>query len=402
MGGYARRKITGLTYSQFSRSYPYGFTLFTPIGDKKTYLIDMEGEIVKQWEMPYLPGLHAELLPNGNLLYAGQLPNGPLVDLTGASGVLLEVDWDGKIVWKYEDPYLHHTFYRMKNGNTLVVKWVKVPEEIAKKVEGGIPNTEREGVMWSDVIQEINPEGKVVWGWLSYEHLDPKVDSICHSCARSEWTEINSLEVLPDGNILTCFMRTHTVAIIDKSTGNVKWRWGLGEAGHPHSPTSLGNGNILLLDNGRHSIGLSFGYSRLLEVDPNTSKIKWEYLDLPMCSFFSPIMGSCQQMPRPVDPMVRATSNILVCEGTNGRIFEITSDGRIVWEYVNPFYHDTKFGKTNMIFNARRYEPTYEGLKGCVFSSKIYEVRKKEKPPEEKAKEEEEAQVRSRLEDLGY
>ncbi len=398
MGGYARNKKTGVSHLERARSWPFGFTLFTPVGDKRTYLVDMEGQIAHKWDMPYLPALHAELLPNSHLLYAGQLPNGPMADFTGAGGVILEVDWNGKVLWKHEDPHLHHTFCRMDNGNTLVTKWIKTPEKIAKKVEGGMHG--KGGDMWCDAIQEITPSGKVAWEWLSHEHLDPELDSICLACDRRQWTEINSLEVLPDGNILANFMRTHHVAIIDKKTGKIKWRWGLGEVGHPHSPTALENGNILVFDNGRHAVGLSFGYSRLLEVDPKTNKIKWEYLETPMCSFYSSIMGSCQQLPKPVDPNGRATHNILVCEGINGRIFEITSDGRMVWEYVSPFYHETKkFGRTNMIFRAKRYELTYPGLKGQKFTSDVYkEVVKKEETKEEDA----EAKIRSRLEDLGY
>lgn len=254
--------------------------------------------------------------------------------------------------------------------------------------------------MWGDALQEINPDGEVVWGWLSYEHLDPEIDVICPLCSRNEWTGINACEILPDGNILTSFMKTHTIAVIDKKTGGIRWRWGVGEIGHPHHPTLLENGNVLVFDNGRHCTGLSIGYSRLLEVNPKTSRIEWEYLDTPMCSFFSSIMGSCQQLPRPVDPLGRATSNILVCEGATGRIFEITHDKEIVWEYVSPFYYDTtRFGRTNTMFRAHRYGPLYEGLKEQVFPSGV----EREVPEEKKiTKEEKAVRIRSRLEDLGY
>ena len=65
-------------------------------------------------------GCYGELLPTGNLLYAGKDDSGPLADLEGAGGILLEADWEGKVTWEYRDPFMHHAFYRMKNGNTLV------------------------------------------------------------------------------------------------------------------------------------------------------------------------------------------------------------------------------------------------------------------------------------------
>lgn len=363
----------------------------------------MEGQIVHQWKMGHRPGLHAELLANGNLLYAGHLPQGPLASLTGAGGEILEVDWNGKLVWKYEDPYLHHTFCRMENGNTMVIKWVKVPKKIALEVKGGIPGSERDGVMWGDSFQEISPDGEVVWEWLSYEHLEPEVDMICPVCSRAEWTGANACEALPDGNILTSFMKTNTIAIIDRSRGAIKWRWGPGEVGHPHHPTLLNNGNILFLDNGRHCTGLSIGYSRLLEVNPKTDKMEWDYMSTPWCSFFSCIMGSCYLLPDPYDPYGpkgRSLPNILISEATTGRIFEITHDGEIVWEYVSPFYYDTaNFGRTNMMFRACRYGPEYEGLKGHYAApSKLGRVVQEKSDTEG----EEKARVRSRLEALGY
>jgi hypothetical protein len=400
--GFARARLSGVTVNSSSKTYS-GYTLFTPIGDKWALLIDMEGLIIHQWKMPHPPGLDAELLYNGNLLYAAHLSGGPLASLTGAGGEILEVNWDGELMWRYKDPYLHHTFCRMENGNTMVIKWVKVPQEIAMKVKGGIPGSEREGVMWTDSFQEISPDGKIVWEWLSYEHLEPELDIICPLCSREEWTGANACEVLPDGNILTSFMKTNTIAIIDRDTGAIKWRWGPGEAGHPHHPTLLKNGNILLLDNGRHCTGLSIGYSRLLEVNPRTDKMEWDYMGTPWCSFFSSIMGSCQPLPDPYDPYGpkgRSLGNILVCEATTGRIFEITHNGEIVWEYVSPFCHETAhFGRTNMMFRAYRYGPEYEGLKGKhVAPSKFEQVVQEEAETVEEKK----ARVKSRLEALGY
>jgi len=192
-----------------------GYTLFAPhdsdAGD--VWLVDMKGRFVHRWETSYHPGEYGKLLPNGNLLYAGKLMTGPLTSLGGFGGVLLETDWDGKIVWKYEDPYQHHDFCRLSNGNTMVLRWVKVPDDITAKVKGGIPGTEREGVIWTDSFQEVTPDGKVVWEWLAYEHLDPEVDVICPLCARGEWTHGNSCFVMPNGDIMIPQYRENRVGI---------------------------------------------------------------------------------------------------------------------------------------------------------------------------------------------
>jgi hypothetical protein len=354
--GIARTSLRGVTYYDHSKAYN-GYTLFTPLGAKEPVLIDMQGRVVHQWKMLYPPALYGVLLDSGNLLYGGYVEKGPLADLKGAGGELLEVNWDSNIVWNYKDPYLHHSFYRMANENTMVLRWVKVPKDIAAKVKGGIPGTEKDGVIWGDSFQEINPRGKVVWEWSAYEHLDPETDIICPLCPRSQWTEANSFTVLPNGDILASFARLNTICIISKATGDIKWRWGSGgELGHQTDVVALENGNILLFDNGTHCIHFSQAYSRVLEVDPAANKMVWEYKDDPWMAFYSGYMSSCQWLPN---------DNTLICEAQTGRIFEVMKSGTIVWEFINSFpsLFDPVYGHNKIIPKAYRYGPEYEGLK---------------------------------------
>jgi len=343
-----------VTIRKPGRTYS-GYTLFASLGGNNVWLIDMEGYVAHHWKMPYPPGLHGELLPNGNLLYAGRVNDAPLADFEGAGGVLLEVDWDGNVVWKYEDKYMHHGFYRMRNGNTLIFRWMPMPEDIASKVNGGLAGSELNGAMWADAIQEISVRGKVVWEWLAYEHLDPVADFICPLCPRSEWTHTNGCSIMADGNILVSFSRIHTVAIIDKTNGEIKWRWGRGEIAHQNNPTFLTNGNILLLDNGLHCDNYSMGFSRVLEVNPKSNEMVWSYEDELRANFYTPIMGGCQRLPN---------GNTLICESTTGRIFEVSSGHDIVWEFTSPLFHQcAAYGRNNYICGAHRYGPDYAGLR---------------------------------------
>lgn len=421
--------IKGLTFYDMRRAF-HGVTIFSPLEGTGAWIIDMNGNIVHSWEMGYKPALYGELLPNGNLLYAGRVENGPLTEFEGAGGIIMEVDWDGKKIWEYKNPYLHNAFFRMKNGNTLVIKWVKVPKEIADKVQGGEPGTERDGVMWGDAIDEVTPEGKVVWSWIAHEYLDPKIDKSCVLCPRSEWTHANWVQELADGNIIVCLMESDTIAIIDKKTGNITWRWGTGDLGvsHPHTPTVLENGNILIFDNCLHA---TLGISRIIEIDPKTKagdmkaqegipertrvpqNTVWGYPKSLMPGggaggseaiyaeyFFSSIMSSCQRL---------ANGNTLICEATSGRLFEINIDGELVWEYVNPLpFYEVAPGKTRpcMVTCAFRYGMDYPGLKRFV---PVPEERRRT-PGAKRAvammsAEEEERELRTlqtRLQGLGY
>jgi hypothetical protein len=374
-----------------------GYTLFAPMGGSGVWLMDMKGQFVHHWEVDPEPGGHGVLLSDGNLLYGGSLVDPPIPSTGPMGGKLIELDWEGNRIWEHEDPYMHHDFCRLPNGNTMIVKWVKTPNSIAAKVKGGMPDTEREGVVWADAFQEITPEGQVAWEWLAYEHLDPEKDAICPLCARAEWTHVNACSVLPNGDILTSFLTLNTIAIIDRATGKITWRWGPGELAHQHDPTLIDNGHVLVFDNGSHRPSNAkfpygmIGFSRVLEVDPKRNEIAWEYKEEASTHFNSSFISGCRRLPN---------GNTLICEGSNGRFFEVTPEKELVWEYINPFYFKSPppsvLEWNNTVFRAYRYSPDYPGLKGKVLDPERYELTLRER------KAWQEKVVQERMRRLGY
>ena len=116
--------------------------------------------------------------------------------------------------------------------------------------------------------------------------------------------------------------------ILDQDTLRVTWSWGWDELEFPHMPRMLPTGNILIFDN-----GVKRGFSRILEMNPLTEKIVWTYQANPVDDFFSEWRGSSQRLPN---------GNTLICESEKGRVFEVTPDGTIVWEFWNPDLRETK------------------------------------------------------------
>ena len=49
---------TGLTYAETDAATD-GFTLFSPINQKRTILVNMRGEVVHEWALPAPPGNYA-------------------------------------------------------------------------------------------------------------------------------------------------------------------------------------------------------------------------------------------------------------------------------------------------------------------------------------------------------
>jgi len=363
-----------VTYYALDRAYN-GYTLFAPMHGSVVWLIDMQGHPVHCWEAAYPVMPYGVLLPNGNLLYCGTDFAGQQKEPGGANKVLVEVDWDGNTVWEYRSRNQHHAFFRMDNGNTMYLGRAIVPDDIAARVKGGMPRAEPNETMSTNSFHEVTPEGKVVWEWFAYEHLDTEVDIMCPFCPRADWTHTNSCFVLPNGDILTTFRHTDTVGIIDKKTGDIKWRWGRGKIAHPHDPTLLENGNILVFDNGFHRREMSQNYSCVVEVNPNTGEFEWEYRDNPSHRFYSFFASGCQRLPN---------GNTLICDSVGGKFFEVTPDKEKVWEYVNPFYTQdprrAESGLSNRVFRAYRYGPDYANLKDRELNPNRVELTLREMP----------------------
>jgi hypothetical protein len=350
-----------------------GYTLFAPHGGTDAWLIDMEGRICHRWRLASRPGSGTTLLPNGNLLVLSKTGKEPTTFLGTGGGELHEIDWDGNVVWRHEDEYMHHDFKRLDSGNTLLNRHVLIPEEIARTVRGGIPGTEHESGMWGNAYREVTPGGETVWEWRGYEHMDPEVDVPCALCPRSIWGYVNGIDTTPDGDVVGSFRHLNNLVIADRTSGDIKWRWGTWELGHQHNPTVLDSGNILVLDNGYHRLPprdlrttvSAEGYSRVLEVNPQTDQIEWSYEAEPPTGFWSHICSSAQRLPN---------GNTVVCESGSGRLFEVTEEGKIVWQFISPFYADMgRYGLTNLVYKAKRYGAEDPALAGKDLAPRKYD-----------------------------
>ena len=194
----------------------------------------------------------------------------------------------------------------------------------------------------------------------------------------NKWYDAGDERFHPD-NIITDDKGT-LVYIISKKTGKIVYRIGpeyqsrpeLREMGpiigphHSHViPKGLpGAGNIMVFDNGGAGgygapnpgaptgVGNAIRYSsRVIEFNPITLKVVWEYsaasagfVAFDDYKFFSHYVSSAQRLPN---------GNTLITEGADGRIFEVTCEKEVVWEYINPYF-DNKDRNYNMVYRAYR------------------------------------------------
>ncbi len=351
----------GVTIYKPDRCY-IGYTLFCETYETtanaegkrgKIYLIDMLGRIVHTWYTKTAQQSFCWLLPNGNLIYPTR--DRSRIEQAG----LRELDPSSRVVWYYHCR-VDHDFQVLPNGNLLIHC---ITEYMTPALGPGLKR--------HPYMIEITRDGRLLWQWHGEQHLDELRELLgpagwqhflerVQGQFKFDWAHNNTLQVIPPnktyekekarggpirfkpGNIIFSYRSVDIIGVIDRETGKIVWAWGPGVLDGQHMPHMLENGHILIFDNGTLR-----GWSRVIELDPLTEKIAWEYKADPPKSFFSPYISGAQRLPN---------GNTLVCEGGRARIFEVTPDGEIVWEFRNP-YRDP--GSLHSIYRARRYSPEY-------------------------------------------
>lgn len=196
---------TGLIHYDKAKSYG-GYNLFTPLRpgpapDFKhhaTYLIDMEGNIVKSWPLPkygYTIEKHAHFLDNGNLLrrignstwedgwderWPGTNPASSPTD----PGRIQELDWDGNVVYEIAEKRRgythHHDFVKIWNRKlqaytilSVASKNITHEQAIAR---GADPKKRDDYTSFPDGVVEFDLRGNVIWEWNIFDHLVQDLD----------------------------------------------------------------------------------------------------------------------------------------------------------------------------------------------------------------------------------
>lgn len=362
--GWSVNRPTGLTWHRPDRSTK-GYTLITPGNGRSSYLLDIEGRVVHEWRFDDLEPGYGRLLDNGNLLMSGSDPSLPdppedeptkappplerhVMRLGGYKTTLHEVDWDGNLVWSYENRFQHHDFVRLPNGNTMVPVWVELDEDLHRRVKGGkrLPR-ERLPRLLSDDLVEVDPAGNEVRRISVWKLLDPKADPIHPNRRRWEWTHVNGIDVNGRGDIVFSARSNDRVGVIDGETGELTMRFT--ETHGQHHATWVDDDHVQVFDNGESS-------SRVIEIAVATGEITWTFKGSPPHQFFSNYISGAERL---------WSGSVLVCEGSSGRLFETTRSGEVVWEWINPFLNIRRNGEPSVtIYRAHRYPVDHPAFVG--------------------------------------
>ena len=340
-------------------------------------------------------------ISNEEALAAGANPeNGPY---DGSSmDAVVEIDMSGNVVWEW---------------------WFF--DHMVQDIDPTKPNYVGEGRSISDYPNRLNlnlPGRPLRWDWLHCNSLDynPQLDQIVINSVFGEFYVIDhGATFIPDdpaGSIAAAagpagdfLYRFGDPAKYDQGDPpHILEDWSQSSAGNKQiggshdiqwiRPGLQGEGNFLVFNNGQ-LLFERLAQSSILEINPYlnasgidtgtyvnppqsgyhewppeeerttqtqvkllSNQVVWIYASRSNQSFASHIGSGCQRLPN---------GNTLICAMTEGHIFEITSEGKPVWEYVSPVTTDGILKiitdnppNYNAVFRAYRYGPDHPALAG--------------------------------------
>jgi len=397
---------TGTTIYEPARAWN-GYTVLSPLQTQAVLVIDMNGNVVKRWEgLNNSAGGPARVLPGGILISASgaRPPNQESLEL-------VQQDFDGKVIWQFS----HNEQIKTREGSTIWSArqhhdWQReslpagyYSPESAPVVEGTstliLTHTNRmqpkvaDVMLEDDRLVEVSWKGDLLWEWVASDHIDElgfapdarkaikAAQSFNKARGSFDWLHINSAHYVgpnrwfdqgdmrfAPNNVIISSREASLLAIVGRD-GKIVWRLGpdfseskelrairqiIGQH-HAHIiPKGLpGAGNLLVFDNGGSS-GYGFASpiapdgvgafarstSRVVEINPVTLELVWSYTNP---RFFSTNISSAQRLPN---------GNTLITAGAGGRMFEVTTQGAIVWEYMYPLFSGAN--ASNAVYRAYR------------------------------------------------
>ncbi|WP_264521724.1 aryl-sulfate sulfotransferase [Flavobacterium sp. N1994] len=405
-----------------------GYTLFTPLLNNETFLINSCGEKVNQWTFTEIPGATCYLLTNGNLLRAGK----DHIEIR---------DWNNNIVWSYATTangiQQHHDIEPLPNGNVLCIVADQTP--LAEMTSLGRNPAITSATMKLEKIIELHPVGTndatIVWEWKFKDHFIQDFDStklnfgvvIDHpelldvnynNGNTVDWIHSNGIDYNAAlDQILISSRHLNEIYIIDHSTttaqaaghtggnsnqgGDFLWRWGNPEVYRQgtvadkklflqHDPKwvesgYLDDGKITVFNNGAPNTAQTFTSIVMLQPEiVNGVYMKSNNKFNPInydWSWRGSILGVTVNESKQCGTHSLPNGNMIISEASLGRVSEMTKSGTILWSYINPtgpivnsnptYY--TQFTNitsgNNSFFRAEKYPANYQGFVGHNMTS---------------------------------
>jgi len=335
-------------------------------------IVDMDGKPINDWNIDWF-----DIWPDGADYVRGRdlpqtrpgteihgaviMDNGDLVFNFSDLG-LVRVNPAGEVVWKLRYQ-THHSVSLDDDGNLWVgglkVREQPVPEYpnykppfdefTVVKVSGN--GTILDEISVFDLLRHNHLQGLLYLGSLAKRGTEMHGDTL----------HLNDVECFPQrlaagffdhNDIMISLRNVNTVLVFRKDTHEVKYICS-GMFVRQHDPDFVDGRTISVFDNNNVGSYKSGVQSRIVMIDAPTNKLTVAFEGNTTTPFYSDIMGKHQWLPN---------GNLLITEAMQGRAFEITAKGQVVWEYINYVASDRVGLVTEVTRLPGRYARLYANL----------------------------------------
>lgn len=332
--------VSGVTRHELSRSHS-GLNLYVSGHRPEAMLIDMQGEVLHRWQRDYLEVFpqqrQAQRNPNEAFWRRVHLfPDGSLLAIHDGLAIV-KLDKDSNVLWARHNN-AHHDLDVLPNGDiyTLtreariiprVMEDTGVLEDFVVVLSAG--GQLKSTVSLLEAMERSEPEHQWRPAWYRLWKIEeerklasPPTDLFhTNSIAVLDGAHSSTLPEFAAGNLLLSFCHLEMIAVMDPQTQAITWSR-YGEWALQHDPNLTARGGLLVFDNNWRR-----RQSRVVETDPRSGEVLWQYIGDEKDPFWSRTCGAAQRLPN---------GNTLISESDGGRAFEVTAGGDIVWEFYNP------------------------------------------------------------------
>jgi hypothetical protein len=312
-------------------------------------VMDVQGRVVHSWRLDWFAiwpdptHLPDEEVPKSNRpLVQGMAlaSNGDLLFTFEALG-MVRLDPCGKVVWKL--PYrTHHSIHVDDSGN------IWAPGLITRhEPRPNLPN--HAPPFYEFTIVKVSPAGRILQEISTLDLLVKNdlsgllyMSNISDRSTRvtGDTLHLNDVETFPSslapgvfgpGDVLISLRNINTILAFDSTSQRIKFM-SVGAVIRQHDPDFVDGNTISVFDNhlvsaeGQAYVRRPHRNSRIVTLSASTGHVEVTFRGTPDQSFYTATMGTHQLLPN---------GNMLLTESLAGRAIEVTSGGRVAWEYLN-------------------------------------------------------------------
>lgn len=366
-------------------------------------VVNAAGEVVWYHRPDAVPG-DARQLDNGHLRYEYDQTGYVEIDVLGnvisrwhASGLASPPPGPATLV---KADTMHHDMQEMPNGHFLSLSTALAPAPHFPTSETDPRSAEADTTIVVDKILEFDREGTVLHEWyiddlidsyrLAYDSTTPFWDVLYRDYASGtkDWSHANALVYSEqDDGIIVSLRNQDALVKFNRTTGKLVWilstpaNWkspwkealltakpGTEWFYHQHAPKLLGDGRLLLFDNGNFRASppepkraAKDNHSRVVEYRINeaerTVEQSWSYGGADTETFYSAFLGDADLLPK--------TGNILITDG--GRVIDhlgVPSDVIVLGHKWARIVEVTREAKPRKVFEIEIKAPVPLGFAG--------------------------------------